>query len=76
MNDGWAFRPTPNQTGPARQGALVGDSSRVYRVEITGVTGARVRRSTQTLLVPYEQLSARLQQIQRQGGRIASITPA
>ncbi|WP_247216130.1 phycobilisome linker polypeptide [Synechococcus sp. C9] len=76
VNDAWSFRPTPNQTGPARQGALVGESSRVYRVEITGVTGARVRRSTQTLLVPYEQLSMRMQQIQRQGGRIASITPA
>lgn len=76
VNDGWAFRSTPNQTGPARQGALVGEGSRVYRVEITGVTGGRVRRSTQTLLVPYEQLSTRMQQIQRQGGRIASITPA
>jgi len=76
VNDAWAFRPTPNQTGPARQGALVGDRSRVYRVEVTGVTGARIRRSTQTLLVPYEQLSMRMQQIQRQGGRIASVTPA
>ncbi|MEN9207737.1 MAG: phycobilisome linker polypeptide [Gloeomargarita sp. GMQP_bins_120] len=76
VSDGWAFRPTPNQTGPARQGALVGDSSRVYRVEVAGLAGPRVRRSTQTLLVPYEQLSARMQQIQRQGGRIASITPA
>jgi len=43
---------------------------------VTGIMGARVRRSTQTLLVPYEQLSMRMQQIQRQGGRIASITPA
>ncbi|MCS7031603.1 MAG: phycobilisome linker polypeptide [Gloeomargarita sp. SKYG116] len=76
VSDAWAFRPTPTAAGPARQGALVGDSSRVYRVEVAGITGPRVRRSTQTLLVPYEQLSARMQQIQRQGGRIASITPA
>ncbi|MBF2098207.1 MAG: phycobilisome linker polypeptide [Gloeomargaritaceae cyanobacterium C42_A2020_066] len=76
VNDAWSFRPTHDRTGPARQGATVGQSSRVFRVEVTGLAKTGVRRSTQVLLVPYEQLSQRMQQIQRQGGRIASVTAA
>lgn len=37
---------------------------------------ARIRQSNQEYLVPYEQLSDKLQQINRQGGRVTSITQA
>jgi phycocyanin-associated rod linker protein len=36
----------------------------------------QIRRSMQEYLVSYEQLSPTLQRLNKQGGRIASITPA
>lgn len=53
-------------------------SNRLYRVEIQGVKARnypRVRRSSRSIIVPFEQLSAQMQEIQRQGGKISSITP-
>jgi phycocyanin-associated rod linker protein len=35
-----------------------------------------VRRSMAELLVPYEQLSSKLQQLNRQGKKVVSITAA
>ncbi|WP_365971046.1 phycobilisome linker polypeptide, partial [Thermosynechococcus sp. OHK43] len=35
-----------------------------------------VRRSSTAFLVPYEQLSAKMQQLQRTGARIVSVNPA
>jgi phycocyanin-associated rod linker protein len=49
------------------------------RVEVAGLAGPgypKVRRVTTSFLVPYDQLLQRMQQIHRQGGRIAGITPA
>jgi phycocyanin-associated rod linker protein len=37
---------------------------------------ARIRQSNQEYLVSYEQLSEKMQQINRQGGKITSITQA
>lgn len=53
-------------------------SSRLYRVEIGGVKARnypRVRRSSRSIIVPFEQLSAQMREIQRQGGKISSVTP-
>lgn len=56
-----------------------GQNSKVYRVEVVGMAGPgypKVRRCNTAFLVPYEQLSAKLQQINRMGGRISSVTSA
>jgi phycocyanin-associated rod linker protein len=57
-----------------------GERGKFYRIRV--IQGAkpgratRVRRSNDEYLVPYEQLSNKLQEINRQGGQIASITQA
>lgn len=68
------------ETGEALAGLSGGDRGKLYRVRV--IQGARigrntrVRRSNQEYLIPYEQLSNRLQEINRQGGQVASITLA
>jgi phycocyanin-associated rod linker protein len=62
--------------GTTPYGAQAG---KVYRVEVIGMAGPgypRVRRTNTAFLVPYEQLSSKLQQINRMGGRVSSVTPA
>lgn len=65
------------ETGEALSGVSGGDRGKFYRVRV--IQGAkagrvtRVRRSNQEYLVPYEQLSNKLQEINRQGGQVASI---
>ena len=62
--------------GSTPYGAQAG---RVFRVEVMKANGPRypkVRRINQAYLVPYEQLSAKLQQINKMGGRVTSITQA
>ncbi|MEQ8463755.1 phycobilisome rod-core linker polypeptide [Coleofasciculus sp. E1-EBD-02] len=81
-NEGWAYRQsgkggTPNKAlgGPVPYGT----QGKVYRVEVAGIINPRypkVRRSSKAFLVPYEELSNKLQQINRLGGKVASITPA
>ncbi|AOY80571.1 phycobilisome linker polypeptide [Moorena producens JHB] len=78
-NEGWAYRAsekgvTPNKTfrSPTRAG-------RIYRLEVSGMNLPRypkVRRVSKELLVPYEKLSDTLQQINKMGGKVASITLA
>ncbi|MDB9529207.1 phycobilisome linker polypeptide [Oscillatoria sp. CS-180] len=56
-----------------------GQPGKVYRVEVVGMAGPgypRIRRANTAFLVPYEQLSNKLQQINRMGGRVSSVTPA
>lgn len=81
-NEGWAYRQsgkggTPNK---ALGGSVpYGTQGKVYRVEVAGIINPRypkVRRSSKAFLVPYEELSNKLQQINRLGGKVASITPA
>jgi phycocyanin-associated rod linker protein len=58
--------------------AMFGEGHRLYRVEVAGANLPRypkVRRVNQEFIVPYDQLSEQMQRIQRQGGRIASVTP-
>ena len=61
-------------------GVSGGSRDQFYRLRVIqgGQIGqlARVRRSSMEYLVPYEQLSGKLQQINRQGGQITSITLA
>ena len=67
-------------TGESLRGTSAGDREKFYRIRV--VQGAaigqkiRVRRSSAEYLVAYEQLSNKLQQINRQGGVITSITQA
>ncbi|ACK67058.1 Phycobilisome linker polypeptide [Rippkaea orientalis PCC 8801] len=82
-NSGWAYRPSRARVTPSKAlGGSVpfGSSDRkIYRVEIAGVSKPgypSVRRSSKALMVPYEELSATLQRINRSGGKVASITPA
>lgn len=67
-------------TGQSLVGVVGGSRDRVYRLSIQQGAAAgrttRVRRSTEEQLVPYEQLSNRLQQIHRQGGTVTRIMPA
>ncbi|MCT7948758.1 phycobilisome linker polypeptide [Ancylothrix sp. C2] len=77
--NGWAYRSSSDSTpNTALGGAFVGfgEDGKVYRLEVTWSNTKGVRRSTASFLVPYSQLTTKLQQILRQGGKIASVTTA
>lgn len=66
-------------TGPAIVGTSGGGREQLYRVRVFQAAGpgrAAVRRSTAEFLVPYEQLSQKLQQVNRMGGRVTNVDPA
>lgn len=67
-------------TAEVLAGSTGGSRGNCYRVRVTqGATpgrGTQVRRSRMEYLVPYEQLSSKLQQINRQGGKVTNITLA
>lgn len=79
--------PGSTYTRPSLQGVPVNStfggstaygSGRLYRVEVAGIAGPgypRVRRSNKAVIISYEELSDHMQRVQRQGGKIASITP-
>jgi phycocyanin-associated rod linker protein len=77
---GFAFLPsvkgvTPNSTFG---GSTAYGSDRLYRVEVASANLPRypkVRRVNQVRIVKYEELSDHMQRVQREGGKIASITP-
>lgn len=77
---GWSFYGASNDIAPTKAlGGSYGESGRVYRIEVAGIRSPgypSVRRSSTAYLVPYEQLSSKMQQIQRTGARIVSISPA
>jgi len=53
-------------------------SGRLFRVEVAGISGPgypKVRRVNKAVIIPYEELTPHMQRVQRQGGKIASITP-
>lgn len=66
--------------GPAIVGAAGGDREKLYRLRVNQAAAPgrlpQVRRSSAEYLVSYEQLSRKLQQINRAGGRVTSITQA
>ncbi|MBD2595020.1 photosystem I reaction center subunit XII [Nostoc sp. MBR 210] len=78
-NNNWSFRATADLAPKRNLGNAVGQADRVYRIEVTGLRNPgypSVRRSSTAFIVPYERLSEKIQQIHRQGGKIASVTPA
>lgn len=78
-NDNWNFRAAADVAPKKALGNAVGTGDRVYRIEVTAIRGPgypSVRRSTTAIIVPYERLSDKIQQIHRQGGKIVSITSA
>lgn len=68
------------EVGSSLTGTSGGGRDQFYRICVVQGAGigreARIRRSSTEYLVPYEQLSPKLQQINRQGGRISRIEPA
>jgi phycocyanin-associated rod linker protein len=80
-SNGFAYVPSKRDVVPNRVfgSAVAGTSDRLYRIEVAGISLPRypkVRRSNREFIVPYEQLSSTLQQIQRMGGKVASVTLA
>lgn len=78
-NTNWNYRASNDVAPQKNLGNAVSSGDRVYRIEVTGLLGPgypRIRRSSTALFVPYERLSDKMQQVQRQGGKIVSITPA
>ncbi len=78
-NEGWSFRASSDIAPQKALGNAVGKGDRVYRIEVSSLRGPgypQLRRSSTAYLVPYERLSEKMQQIQRQGGKIVSVTPA
>lgn len=76
--NGWSYRSSSDSVpNTCLGGAFVGfgEEGKVYRIEATGLRQG-VRRSTASFFVPYDQLSNKMQQILRQGGKIASVTTA
>jgi phycocyanin-associated rod linker protein len=73
---------TPVNT-PGGRGSLSGTTTtergNVYRLRVTqgrSAGKAQLRRSLKEYVVPYERLSATLQKINKQGGRVISLTEA
>ncbi|HIK44557.1 MAG TPA: phycobilisome linker polypeptide [Leptolyngbyaceae cyanobacterium M65_K2018_010] len=79
---GWSAQANKTSTPQKALGGSTpygSQAGRVYRVEVMGANLPRypkVRRVNTAYLVPYEQLSAKLQQINKLGGRVTSVTPA
>lgn len=79
--------PGSTYTRPSLQGVPVNSafggskafgSGRLFRVEVAAIAGPgypKVRRVNKAVIIPYEELSNHMQRVQRQGGKIASITP-
>lgn len=75
MAKGNVFRKV-SADGVTRQGVGSGEEGRTYRVEITGFSNYRLhKRSNRVRFIPFNKLLAYQQQIHREGGRIASVTP-
>jgi phycocyanin-associated rod linker protein len=79
-SSGRNYAAIPEDAAPRKAlGGSYGESGRIYRLEVTGILQPgypKVRRSSTAFLVPVEQMLPKMQQIQRTGGRIVSITPA
>jgi phycoerythrin-associated linker protein len=80
-SDGWAFQATANDSRN-KQGAVIGNQGKMYRIETTGYRSNTVNRvpkyrcSNKVYLVPLDKLITEYKRIRRQGGVIASVTPA
>jgi phycocyanin-associated rod linker protein len=79
-SNGYSYRPSAKGTpvNSSFGGSAIFGDRRLYRVEVAGIAGPgypRVRRSNKAVIIPFEQLSDHMQRVQREGGKIASITP-
>lgn len=79
---GFAYLPSEKGNAPSSTfGGVIsteGQAGRLYRVEVASANLPRypkVRRINQARIVRYEDLSSHMQRVQREGGKIASITP-
>jgi phycocyanin-associated rod linker protein len=77
---GFAFLPASK--GDASFSSFGGSKAfgtgQLFRVEVTAISGPgypKVRRVNKVVIIPYEELTPHMQRVQRQGGKIASITP-
>lgn len=81
-DSGGSWRHSNVSTDMAPRKALGGtneESGRMFRLEVTGILQPgypKVRRSSTAILVPYEKLSQKMQEIVKKGGRIVSVTRA
>ncbi|MEM9088452.1 MAG: phycobilisome linker polypeptide [Cyanobacteria bacterium P01_F01_bin.53] len=76
---GYAFLPA--EKGEAAFSTFGGSKAlgegRLFRVEVAGIDKPgypKVRRSNRTVVIPFEELNHYIRRVQRQGGKIASIT--
>lgn len=73
-------RRSEGKTGPALVGTAGGSRNQLYRITVIQAAAPgrmpQIRRSNTEYLVSYEQMSTKLQQINRMGGKVTSITPA
>jgi phycocyanin-associated rod linker protein len=77
--EGWAYRPSRQGITPNQTFRNSNKEGRIYRIEIAAMANLgypRVRRASRALLVSYENLSETLQQINKMGGKVASVTLA
>lgn len=79
----WVFRASNDVAPRLTMGNAVGESDRIFRIEVTALRASsqqsgypNIRRSSTVFLVPYERLTAKMQQISKAGGKIVSINPA
>jgi phycocyanin-associated rod linker protein len=79
-DESWSYYRSSSDVAPRNcLGGSYGESGRVYRIEVAGIRQPGypgVRRSSTAFLVPYENLSNKMQQILKTGGKIISVTPA
>jgi phycocyanin-associated rod linker protein len=69
--------PVTVASSKALAGSMGGDRGQTYRLRVlqSGASkGAQVRQATTDILVPYDQLTSRLQQLNRSGRRVVSVT--
>jgi phycocyanin-associated rod linker protein len=75
---GFAYQPAAK--GDASYSAFGGSKAigtRLFRVEVAGINKPgypSVRRANKAVIISYEELTPHMQRVQRQGGKIASIT--
>ncbi len=78
---GFAYQASEQGTMPNRVfgRSAIGSTDRLYRIEVAGLNLPRypkIRRVNKEYIVSYEQLSNTLQQINKLGGKVASVTVA
>lgn len=80
-NAGFGYQSAERGTMPNRTfgRSIQGETGRLYRIEVASANlprYPRVRRCNKEYIVTYEQLSSTLKQINKIGGKIASVTIA